>query len=58
MRRYLPEHVRGLVTLAFYFGWRITSEILTLQWAQIDRTVGTIRLEPGTTKNMAGRTVA
>ena len=46
------------MTLAYYFGWRVTSEILTLQWAQIDRTVGTIRLEPGTTKNKAGRTVA
>ena len=58
VRRHLPEHLRGLVTLAYYFGWRVTSEVLTLQWGQIDRTVGTIRLEPGTTKNKGGRTVA
>jgi len=58
VRRHLPEHLRGLVTLAYYFGWRVTSEVLTLQWPQIDRTVGTIRLEPRTTKNKGGRTVA
>ena len=58
VRGHLPAHLRGLVTLAYYFGWRVTSEVLTLQWAQIDRTVGTIRLEPGTTKNKAGRTIA
>ena len=58
VRRHLPEHLRGLVTLAYYFGWRVTSEVLTLQWGQIDRAVGTIRLEPGTTKNKGGRTVA
>ena len=34
------------------------SEIFPLQWPQIDRTVGTIRLEPGTTKNNDGRTFA
>ena len=58
VRAHLPEHVRALVTLAYYYGWRVTSEVLTLQWPQIDRTVGTIRLEPGTTKNKGGRTVA
>ena len=34
----------------------MASEILTLQWHQIDRTAGVIRLEPGTTKNREGRT--
>ena len=58
VRGHLPEHLRGLVTLAYYFGWRITSEVLTLQWPQIDRQVGTVRLEPGTTKNKGGRTIA
>ena len=31
---------------------------MPLQWPQIDRAVGTIRLEPGTTKNQGGRTIA
>ena len=34
----------------------MASEILTLQWHQIDRAAGVIRLEPGTTKNREGRT--
>ncbi len=43
------------MTLAYYTGWRINSEILTLEWQQIDRDAGVIRLEPGTTKNREGR---
>ena len=58
VRGHLQEHLRGLVTLAYYSGWRVQSEILPLQWPQIDRQVGTIRLEPGTTKNKGGRTIA
>lgn len=46
---------QGIVTLAYYTGWRVTSEILTLEWRQIDRAAGVIRLEPGTTKNRDGR---
>ena len=34
----------------------MASEILTLEWHQIDRSAGVIRLEPGTTKNREGRT--
>jgi len=58
VRAQLPAELRGLATLAYYSGWRVRSEILPLQWPQIDRQVGTIRLEPGTTKNKAGRTIA
>jgi integrase len=46
---------RAIVTLAYYTGWRINSEILTLEWHQIDRQACIIRLEPGTTKNRDGR---
>jgi hypothetical protein len=35
----------------------MAAEILTLQWHQVDRTAGVIRLEPGTTKNREGRTL-
>jgi hypothetical protein len=44
------------VTLAYYTGWRINSELLALQWHQIDRAAGVLRLEPNTTKNREGRT--
>jgi len=36
-------------------GWRINSEVLTLQWRQVDFNAGTVRLDPGTTKNGEGR---
>jgi len=56
VRRHLPAPLDGAVTLAYYTGWRTPSEILTLQWNQIDRKAGVMRLEPGTTKNTEGRT--
>ena len=36
-------------------GWRVKSEVLTLQWRQVDFHASEIRLEPGTTKNKDGR---
>jgi integrase len=55
VRAALPEPLRGLVTFAYFTGWRIPSEVLLLTWPQVDRTAKTIRLEPGTTKNADGR---
>ena len=51
----LPEHLRPIVTFAYLTGWRIRSEVLSLQWRQVDRRAGVIRLDPGTTKNHEGR---
>ena len=36
-------------------GWRINSEVLQLQWRQVDLKLGEVRLDPGTTKNLEGR---
>ena len=58
LRYQLPPELRGLVTMAYYTGWRLKSEVFPLQWSQIDRQFGTVRLEPGTTKNSDGRTFA
>ena len=58
VRAELSDALRGVATLAYYTGWRVRSEVLSLTWPQIDRREGTIRLEPGTTKSKAGRTVA
>ena len=55
VRNRLPPMYQAIVTLAYYTGWRINSEILTLEWRQIDREACVIRLEPGTTKNRDGR---
>jgi integrase len=52
---YLPEGMRPVVTFAYVTGWRINSEVLPLQWRQVDLRVGEVRLDPGTTKNREGR---
>jgi integrase len=57
VRAKLAIELRGVVTFAYLTGWRIPSEVLKLQWAQIDRKAKTIRLEPGQTKNAEGRTL-
>ena len=43
------------MTFAYITGWRIRSEILTLQWRQVDVKAGRIVLDLGTTKNDEGR---
>lgn len=53
---HLPEAVRPVVRFAYITGWRITSEVLPLEWRHVDQKAEEIRLEPGTTKNQAGRT--
>jgi integrase len=57
VRKALPANIRGMVTFAYLTGWRVASEVLTLQWPQVDREHKTIRLEPGSTKNKKGRTL-
>jgi integrase len=53
---HLPPHVRAVVEFAFHTGWRLYSEVLPLQWRQVDFSAGEVRLDPGTTKNGEGRT--
>jgi len=55
VRAKLPAALQPVVTFAYVTGWRIQSEILPLEWRHIDRKAGEARLEPGTTKNQAGR---
>jgi integrase len=52
---HLPEGMRPAVTFAFVTGWRINSEVLSIEWRQVDLRVGEVRLDPGTTKNGEGR---
>ena len=55
VRAGLPAALQPVATFAYLTGWRVPSEILSLQWRQIDLKVGTVRLDPGTTKNRDGR---
>jgi integrase len=55
VRAHLPAYVQPVVTFAFLTGWRVRSEVLTLQWRQVDFKAGIVRLDPGSTKNQEGR---
>lgn len=55
VRAALPDSLRPLLTVAFITGWRIKSELLPMEWRQVDFKARTLRLEPGTTKNGEGR---
>jgi integrase len=51
----LPADLRVLIEFVHLTGWRI-GEAKQLTWRQVDLAAGTVRLEPGTTKNDEGRT--
>ena len=55
VRDRLPEALQPLVTFAYLTGWRLRSEVLPLEWRQVDWDGRVVRLEPGTTKNRDGR---
>ncbi len=57
VRRLLSDDLQVAVAIAYTFGWRIKSEVLTLHRRQVDLKASTLRLEPGTTKNGEGRVV-
>lgn len=52
---HLPAALRPVIEFAYITGWRIASEVLPLQWRNVDLTAGEIRLDAGTTKNGEGR---
>ena len=52
---HLPEEIQPLITFAYFTGWRVRSEVMPLQWRQVNLSAGVVRLEPGTTKNDEGR---
>lgn len=52
---HLPAPLRPVVTFAYLTGWRLRSEILPLEWRQVDWPGGVVRLDPGTTKIREGR---
>ena len=57
IRRHLPEELRVAMTVAYTFGWR-KREVLDLRRRDhCNAQEGTLRLDPGTTKNGEGRVV-
>jgi len=57
VRKHLSADLQVAATIAYTFGWRTQSEVLTLERRQVDLKGGTLRLEPGATKNDDGRVV-
>lgn len=55
VRDALPADLKAVMTFAYLTGWRVTSEVLPLQWRQVDLAAGVVRLDPGSTKNRDGR---
>ncbi len=53
--RFLPPDLQLAITIAYECGWRTQSEILPLKLSQVNLDAGTLRLEPGQTKNGEGR---
>jgi integrase len=53
----LPADLALVARIAYTFGWRLTDEVLPLTRGQVDLEAGTVRLEPGSTKNGDGRIV-
>ena len=52
---HLPASLRPVIEFAYITGWRIPSEVLTLEWRQVDFKAGEVRLDPETTKNREAR---
>lgn len=57
VRRRLRPDLQVAAAIAHTFGWRVRSEVLTLERRHVDLHVGTMRLDPGMTKNGEGRLV-
>jgi integrase len=55
VRSHLPAALQPVAMFAFLTGWRMFSEILPLEWRQVDWDKQVVRLDPGTTKNNEGR---
>lgn len=53
--KHLEPEIADVVRFAFFTGWRIASEVLPLEWRQVDFDANEIRLDAGSTKNKAGR---
>src|ERR1051326_4301588 len=54
IRAHLPDDYQDVLDFGYYSGWR-HGEILTLQWSDVDRAAGVVRLRPEVSKNSEGR---
>jgi integrase len=57
VRKRLPVDLQTAVTVAYTYGWRMQSEVLSLERRHLDLQAGTLVLDAAMTKNGKGRTV-
>ncbi len=57
LARDLPPDLQAATLVAYTFGWRVQSEVLTLKRRQLDLATATLRLDMGSTKNDDGRVI-
>ncbi len=57
VRRHLPTDLQTACDVAYTFGWRMQSEVLTLERRHVDLAGGRLTLRAGETKNDEGREV-
>lgn len=57
VRRHLRADLQAAVAIEYTYGWRNKSEVLSLERRHLDLGAGTLRLDPGMTKNGEGRVV-
>jgi integrase len=53
--RHLPTDLQPVIRFAAITGWRVSSEVLPMEWRRVDFAAGEVRLDAGTTKNGEGR---
>jgi integrase len=53
----LSDDLRLAVLIGYTFGWRINSDVLPLTGRQVDLDAGTLRRQPGSSKNGDGRLI-
>ena len=54
LMKYLRPEVQPIARFGYELGWRLR-EIITLEWRQVNLVDGSVRLDPGSTKNGEGR---
>jgi integrase len=55
--RHLADDLQVAAAIAHTYGWRTQSEVLTRERRHLDLGEGTLRIDPGETKNKKGRIV-
>lgn len=54
---HLPADLQPVIAFAYHTGWRLASEVLPLEWRNVDLKAGEVRIDAGASKNGEGRVI-